>query len=1147
MHFLLNPDQIAAIRGACRDEAAFAQVMQALEAGHVLDDVQSAVIVLDGRGRIVHYNSICEKMTASPLGEMRGRPVWELGALTAEDRARARAYVRQVYEGRADTPFEHNWVRPDGTRHRMRWWLRRRTGPDDRPLTVATGVDVTEEHQNLLHYRAVVEDQTELIYRADAQGVLTFVNAAYCRYVNKKPEEMLGQRYVPHIVDEDWHYARELLQTFTPDSPALMYDVRIIPDETTGEVRWLRIIHRAFYDEAEHLTGYQAVGRDVTEQRRAEEALRHKSAQLETVFNSIPDPIIMTDTERRIIMVNPAFTRHFGYTPEEVEGQSTRLLYADPDEHYQNRPEAYPADSDPHIYRILVRRKDGSEFLCETVRTTLQMEPLGALGYLSILRDVTDRQQAEAALRASEERFRQIAETVREVFYIYDPLEQKIIYVSPAYDQLFQLSGQGLLENPLDFLKAAHPDDVPAIKATLRREAETGESVEHTYRIIRPDGEIRWVHTRHFPLYEGARQLVRIIGLAEDITGRKRAEEALRESEERFRQIASLTSDGLYDWDIVAGSIWRSDELRSILGMAPDDNRLPGGWISRLHPDDAERAPASLQAALDGDVHEWHDVYRYLRPDGRYVTLSDTGYILRDENGRPVRMLGAVIDITERRQAEEALRKSEERFRMIARVSNDGLYDWDIVNSSTWRSDELRSMIGLDPDEVPLHVNWAARLHPDDADRVTASRQAALDGDGHEWRAVYRFRRTDGRYITMSDTGYILRDEKGRAVRMLGAVTDITERQQAEAALRESEERFRQIAENISGVFYMMDAEARNMLYISPGFEEMWPLTRDEIYGDIHRLWEPIHEDDRPLVLAAARREVYDRVPTEVEYRVHARDGSARWILVRSFPVLDAEGRHYRIAGFAEDITERKQAAAQQFELSVERERIRILSTFIRDVMHEFRTPLSIINTSIYLLERQREPERIRQHSDKARQQVENIIKLLDALLTMMRLDSGEPMQQKPVNINQLVKDICVLVQPEAAQQQHNIDTSLADDLPPVSGDLSALRLAVLNLLQNAVRYTRPGGEISLSTGYQQENRAVVVTVRDNGVGIKSEDLPRIFERFFRLDEAHTTRGFGLGLTIALKIAEAHGGKITVESAPGEGSIFCLLLPLGKN
>ncbi|MFZ1404924.1 MAG: HAMP domain-containing sensor histidine kinase, partial [Anaerolineae bacterium] len=257
---------------------------------------------------------------------------------------------------------------------------------------------------------------------------------------------------------------------------------------------------------------------------------------------------------------------------------------------------------------------------------------------------------------------------------------------------------------------------------------------------------------------------------------------------------------------------------------------------------------------------------------------------------------------------------------------------------------------------------------------------------------------------------------------------------------------------------------------------------------------------------------------------------------------FDAESRPVVMYGTIQDITERKQAEQRAFELALERERIALLSAFVQNASHEFRTPLTIMQTNLYLLERLTDPLKRQQKRAQIEQQIVGITRLVDMLAEVVRLDSHAPFTFQPTDLNVLLSDVVVTLAQRVAASRLTLQLMAAPDLPLAPVDADRLRVALRELLDNALRFTPAGGRVALRSA--RVAGGVTIEVQDSGPGIPSEMQPYIFDRFYRQDISHSTPGFGLGLPIARLIVERHGGRLEMESQPGEGSLFRIVLPL---
>lgn len=385
-----------------------------------------------------------------------------------------------------------------------------------------------------------------------------------------------------------------------------------------------------------------------------------------------------------------------------------------------------------------------------------------------------------------------------------------------------------------------------------------------------------------------------------------------------------------------------------------------------------------------------------------------------------------------------------------------------------------------------------------------------------------------------------LRDEAdGKICGVIGIATDVTERRRAEDLLQYQAS----LLHSVSDAIIAIDMSFRVQNW-NEAAEQLYGWQMDEACG---RQLQDLIVTEKPHAWEnELMRQTTEHGFWKGEVRQRRKDGAEIVALISASILIDNDGNSMGLVILSRDITELKRAEEQALELAVERERIRMLRDFIGDASHDFRTPLSAIHTSVYLLKK-KQPELAQQpHLDVIESQTKQLSRLVDDLLTLSRLDSTTDFEFKRADITAFTRDVVVALRPLAETRNHNL--ILETTSVPIFAyiDAQELRRAVSGIIVNAINYTPRGGMISVSTEANSER--VAIRIKDSGIGIASEDLPRIFDRFYRVDKARAveTGGTGLGLAIASKIVSVHRGEITVESSPGNGSVFTIWLPLAE-
>jgi len=499
-------------------------------------------------------------------------------------------------------------------------------------------------------------------------------------------------------------------------------------------------------------------------------------------------------------------------------------------------------------------------------------------------------------------------------------------------------------------------------------------------------------------------------------------------------------------------------------------------------------------------------------------------------------------EVFERARVEAALRESESFYQSLAEVLPMPLCRKDLDGRFTFGNRlyceglhlALPDLIGKT--DFDLHPSELAEKYRQDDRRVIES--------GQVFEAVEEHRTLSGHKSFVQVVKAPIRVADGDIIGVQIMFWDITEQREHEIALRDSEERFRQIAENMHEVFWMIGLEPLRILYVSPVFEDIWGRSCESVYANPAELITTIYVDDLPNVTAFVERLGRGEAGF-VESRIVRPDGSIGWVWVRAFPIHNAQGEVYRMAGIAEDVTDRKQAEEElRRAMAHEKELNELKTRFISMASHDFRTPLAAILSSTDLLEHYGDrltDERKHQHLQQIQASVKHMTGLLEDVLTIGRADAGKiEFQPAPLDVREFC---CHLVEELqlSAGTRHTLRLMIEGAAWPAALDVKLLRQILTNLLSNAIKYSPDGGDVSLHVTH--EPAFVVFQVVDHGLGIPAAAQAHLFETFHRADNVGGIPGTGLGMAIVKKSVDLHQGTIEFESAVGVGTTFVVRLP----
>lgn len=457
-------------------------------------------------------------------------------------------------------------------------------------------------------------------------------------------------------------------------------------------------------------------------------------------------------------------------------------------------------------------------------------------------------------------------------------------------------------------------------------------------------------------------------------------------------------------------------------------------------------------------------------------------------------------------------------------------------------------------DNFPMFIEWLKKpteyftIQVDNPEHDAMERRH-LDEYGAKSSLVIRFTAGDdfGGYIELwesRDKREFREDEIELILSVAQQLSLILKNAHLYKDLEASKDRYRVISELVADYAYRYiieeDGKWKRAWTTEEAFKRLTGYERDELAGT----YDLYHPEEQERVKQDVQLTLQGQA-TESEYRIITKSGELRWIDLHRQPEWDETGQF--VIGFygsAKDITARKEAEKQVIELRVQNERIQLLEELVSDLSHDIKTPLFNIKNFLYLLQTQSNPDKQAHYLNRMDAQIQRLNQLIEDILTMSRLDKGAELVFVPLSANDLLEDIRSANHGLIEKKEIKLDFDLNLTLPSISGNKTELTRALTNLIMNAVHYTPAGNSIIVRTYLQGET--VTIEISDTGIGISKNDLPNIFDRFFRADKVRNTHqgGTGLGLAIVKKIIDLHDGKIEVSSVLEEGSIFSVQLPI---
>jgi PAS domain S-box-containing protein len=1120
-----------------------------------------AVSSQDGKSHEL-MNPAYAKMHGYTVEELSGKPVSD--AYTPQGRKEIPELIRQVNE-KGHHSFEADHVRKDGSVF---------------PALVNANA-VKDKNGNFLYRIVNVQDITERrrteeravglskIFETSLNEIYIFdVSTLKFIEVNRGARENLG-----YTIDELCEMTPlDIKPHFTPE----LFAETIVPLQT-GEKKIVRFetTHErkdgSLYDVEVHLqlssfsksSVFVAIILDITDRKLAEEKLRESESRYRTILDRISEGYFEVDLAGAFTFFNEAMRDILGYAENEMIGLNNQK-YMDKDNTkkvFEIFNEVYRTGDPAKASNWQLIRRDGSKRLIET-SVILKKNSMGKpIGFRGVARDITKRKQAEEALARREHYYRTLMHSMHEEILVID----KDFRITDINNTFLITTGRSRPEVlGKHCFEISHGYESPCSehgeRCVLKGVFETGEPAQCLHEHKRKDGASAFVDILVSPVKDEKGNVTHVVEAIRDISDLMKTQRELQNSEELYRLLADNVADTIW---IVGLSDMRfsyiSPAVEKILGYTPAEV-LELELSDFMTPETLENIALTIseELALENEegaapgksrVQELEQV----RKDGSIIWTEITARFLRDDDGRPDRILGVTRDITERKQAEEALRESEIKFREMTEKVSDVLFQTDISGVITYLSPSSKEVFGLTPEEMTGHEFTEFLLESEKEHAMLEYSKALISGRTRN-NFIVKMKRSDGE-IFWGELNTSIQVRDGEAAGTLGIIRDITDRMRAEEALMASEKNYRNIFHTINDAIIIHDIETGAILDVNSIMGKMWGYTREEsLRIDIDALshGEPPYsqqDGERWLHLAATEG------PQAFEWLARRKNGELFWLEVKLQTVVIAGQQ--RIMAVDRDITERKQAEEEKEKLEGQlrqAHKMEAVGRLAGGVAHDFNNILTGINGyAEMIIEGLDADDSLRPNMEVILSSGKRAAGLTAQLLAFSRKQIIAPRVIQPndilLNSQKMLRRII----------GEDIDFVFAPDgrLWRINADPTQLDQVLMNLAVNARDAMPDGGKLTIETQnvtlddeYCKSHAGfipgdyVMLAVTDTGHGMDAETLENIFEPFFSTKEVG--KGTGLGLAMVYGVMKQNKGFINVYSEIGEGTTFKIYYPALK-
>ena len=1109
---------------------------------------------------LLRDSAISSAMNAMAIAGLEGKLTYvnkaflDMWGLETEQEALGRPAVEfwetgdKAWEIMEQLPEKGSWsgeltaLRNDGSRFPVELFASIVVSPDGTPTaTLAWFADITRRKaaEKALkgseeRFRALTETTSDWIWEVDGSGVYTYASPKVKDLLGYGPQEVIGRTPFDFMPPEQARITKaefqELIEAQRPfsglENTNLRKDGQLVVLETSGV---------PVFDIDGNWCGYRGVDRDITKRKQAEEKIVEAEAKYRELAETLPDVVFELDNKGMISYVNEIALEMFGYTREELtNGIPSLQIIAEADRERVAGAVAkmMTGQSTGAVREYLARRKDGTTFPCVVHSTLIADENGNPAGIRGILTDITERKMAEDAVRKSEQNLKNVFESSSDMILVHDLEGHFIDFNRAAYENLGYSKDEFIRLSLADINSPEYAEMVPG---RIRDLQKMGHAVFESIHLGHDGKDVPVEVSATVIEYAGQPA---IMSISRDLTERKAAEAAVRESEAKYRTLVESLNEGIWVIDEDAKTTFVNRRMAEMLGYTVEE--MTGAPLFDFMDERGrELANMNIERRKQG-IEEQHD-FEFMRKDGTRIYTSLETTPLLDENGDYRGAIAGVMDITRRKMAEEEVLRERELTDTALNTTQDVFAIFDMKGRFMRWNRRMTEVTGYTDEE--LASMFPVDFFIGEAEQGVAERLARIVESGHASVEVQLMTK-DGRRIPYELAGSALKDPQGSPFAIMGIGRDITERKQAEAATREGEEKFRLLFESSRDAIMTLAPPSWQFTSGNSACIELFS-AQDENEFLTKGPWDvsPEFQPDGSPSIEKAREMIEEAMREGSNYfewthcRIDGVEFPATVLLTR----VELNEQAF-IQATVRDVTRQKQAEEQLKEVLEEVGRSNTeLEQFAYIASHDLQEPLRMVASYTQLLARRYEGK-LGPDADEfigfAVDGANRMQQLIDDLLDYSRLQTWGK-EFEPTDMASVLEQVRLNLAVSIVESRAVL---YAASLPVVMADETQMVQLLQNLVGNAIKFR--GEEIPrVEVSAEKQEREWVFSVSDNGKGIDPRYFERIFVIFQRLHNMQEYPGTGIGLAVCKRIVERHGGRIWVESEPGSGSTFYFTLP----
>lgn len=1098
----------------------------------IINSMGDGVCITDTHDNCIFINNAALALLGYDRNQCIGKNIWQL---LQHGEHKKNCKDRSMHGG-CNSQYAV-FVKSDGTQFDARYTAKPFTEDGKITGTVISFTDVTEivrENDNL---HALVNGTQDLTWSIDKNYRIIIANRPFRQMVkaitqiNPKEGDLVFLKEFGEELNNRWKtdYDRALQgEQFTITETVF--------NPQTQQTEYGRITFDPLYDADGQLYGVACHRKDITNETTYLADLERTKADLNKIIDASPDIICSMDENGRFLQVSNAAFNILGYHPRELVGQKYASLIHPGDHRItQNATAKIRAGASFTNFENRYVHKDGRSVpLAWSIRWDNEAKIMHC-----IARDATEKKLAEKQVELSEQRFKRLVQDGSDLIGILDQ-EANYIYVSPTSLPILGYEPEELIgRNATEFV---HPADVE-IAFTQFANLQKGKQLKLLpFRFKHKNGSWRWMDTIVTNLTDDP-AVNGIVANSRDVTEWRKAEDELKDLAQKLNTATKIARLGYWQLEPDGSNRYWSDEIYNIWGVSKQSFQLSyDSFIQTIHPDDRKKFSDAQNAAIIN--HDDIDLeYRIILPDGTNKWIYEKGGVVAGEmeNKRIIR--GTVQDITRQKLLSLSLQKTNQRYKYVTKATFDAVWDWDLLKDTLYWADGYKAIFGHDVQGLQPISSWTDNIHPDDLASVKEGIYSVIEGAGTNWFDEYRYQKANGTYAYVADRGFVIRNDAGAAVRMVGAMQDITKTKIHEVELEASNQRFALAAKATAEAIWEWNAGEPDT-FKEYGYDDLFGYHLLGHKANVDFWASKVHPEDYPKLwetMMAIRNNPAQNGWT-VEYRFL--NATNEYINIKENAILlrNQHGELVRMVGSMQDVTVQK-AEEQQLKLFADDlfKRNKELQQFGYIVSHNLRAPVANIIGITNLLELEKDdPAIIEKCSGDLKTMVnklDDVIKDLSKILSIT--DGSVELTKDYVNLHEILNN--VVSDLDQAIQNSGAKINKPKKSCHIFSHKAYLYSIFYNLISNAIKYrSEAAPEIVINT--HGSAGLINITVADNGIGIDTKKhADELFKPYRRFNTG--AEGKGLGLFLVKSHIEALKGDIHIESTPGGGTTFIITLP----